>query len=318
MMCRALSVGLLLSLATAMGQMRAGPAADPADDQPPAVPAARTLLPKPAGPADGGSDLPDAPSTTGAQQDNVVAVAKAALKETGRDREPCNLVAALGLIYFDPNRVDTPRPRCSELVYPYQRFLSTNVAIPLNWKQKGYLAAHYTTDPASLGTIAGISAINIAADPDTAYGPGMKGFGKLAGISILQNATAEFFGTFAVPALTHQDPRYYRMPGRPLGKRILYSVSRTIISRDDGGKTVPNYGTLAAYPIVAELSNLYVPGIGSDGASTVKRIATGFALDPVNNLVNEFLPDVARHVHIRVIFAQQILNNIAATQGGLP
>jgi hypothetical protein len=309
---------MLLSLESAIAQTPAPPPPDTILENAPTESPTRTPLPKPALPADSDSDLPDAPSALGEQQDNVVVVGKAALKASGRDHEPCNIIAALGMIYIDPNRVDAPRPRCSELVYPYQRFLSTNIAIPLNWKEKGYLAAHYTTDPASLGTIVGISAINIAADPDTAYGPGMKGFGKLAGISVLQNATAEFFGTFAVPAIMHQDPRYYRMPGRPIGKRILYSVSRSYISRDDGGKTIPNYGTLAAYPIVAELSNLYVPGIQSDSRSTAERIVTGLALDPVNNLVNEFLPDLARHVHVRIIFVQQILNNIAASQGGLP
>lgn len=222
------------------------------------------------------------------------------------------------MISFDPKRVDQPRPRCSELVYPYQRFLNTNVPIPLNWKQKGYLALHFTTDPASLGTIAGISAINIAVDSHTAYGPGMEGFAKLAGISLLQNATGEFFGTFAIPSLAHQDPRYYRMPEKPVGKRILYSITRSYVSRSDEGKTIPNYAVLATYPIIAELSNLYVPGIQSDGPSTTERILTGFALDPVNNLVNEFLPDVAKRIHVRIIFVQQILNNIAVSQGAAP
>ena len=48
-------------------------------------------------------------------------------------------------------------------------------------------------------------------------------------------------------------------------------------------------------------------------ASTVARIFTGYALDPVNNLLTEFLPDVASRVHIRIIFVQRILNNIAST-----
>jgi len=133
---------------------------------------------------------------------------------------------------------------------------------------------------------------------------------------VLQNATAEFFGTFAVPALMHQDPRYYRMPNKPLKKRILYSISRSYISRSDEGKTIPNYGVLAAYPIIGELSNLYVPGLETDGPSTAKRVLTGLALDPVNNLVNEFLPDVAKRVHVRIIFVQQIFNNIALTGSG--
>lgn len=263
-------------------------------------------------------ELPDAPSAVQEQQEDVVAVNRTVFIGEGKVRKPCNVWDSLGWIVVDPEKFREQPPPCSELIYPYQNFLGTNVIIPLSWQGKGYLALHYTTDPASIGTIVGISAISIAADSHTAYGPGLEGFGKLAGVSVLQNATAEFFGTFAVPVLTHQDPRYFRMPGRPFGKRILYAVSRSYISRSDEGKRIPNYGVLSAYPLVAELSNLYVPGIESDGASTAKRILTGYALDPVNNIVNEFLPDVAKRIHVRIIFVQQILNNVAASQGGLP
>lgn len=262
------------------------------------------------------SDLPDAPSSTLAAQQDVVVAGKAALKASGKDQKSCNLVSSVRMIYFNPKNADEPRPRCSQLVYPYQQFLSTNIAIPLSWKEKGYLAAHYTSDPTSIGVIVGIAAINIAADSHTAYGPGFEGFGKLAGISLLQNATAEFFGTFAVPSLMHQDPRYYRRPDKPVVRRVLYAISRSYVSRSDEGKTIPNYGTLSAYPIVAELGNLYVPGIESDGESTAERILTGLALDPVNNLVNEFLPDLAKRIHVRIILVQHIMNNLATSNSG--
>ena len=312
-MYRVLTVFLLSFSGVALAQTDLP---SPAEDPPRIQLTSPSLAPTEASSSSSSQDLPDAPSQVLAQQQDIVVVARTFQKQTGNDQKPCNVIGAFGMIYFDPKKIDEPRPRCSELVYPYQRFLSTNIAVPLNWKQKGYLAIHYTTDPASLGTIVGISAINIAADSHTAYGPGWKGFGELAGVSLLQNATAEFFGTFAVPALTHQDPRYYRMPGKPFGKRILYAVTRSYISRSDEGKPIPNYGVLATYPIVAELSNLYVPGIQTDGPSTVERILTGYALDPVNNLVNEFLPDLASRVHIRIIFVQQILNNIAYTNSG--
>ena len=102
------------------------------------------------------------------------------------------------------------------------------------------------------------------------------------------------------------------MPHVRFTKRLVYSISRTVISRSDNGNSIPNYATLLNYPIGAELANLYVPGIHPDGASTVKRIFTGYALDPVNDLINEFLPDVASHVHIRIIIVQRILNNVAS------
>jgi hypothetical protein len=224
------------------------------------------------------------------------------------------------VVYFNPNRYDQiPKP-CTELFYPYQRFLTSNIVIPMTWQQKGYLALHDLTDPANFGTIVGISAISVAADSHSAYGPGLKGFGKTVGVSLLQDATAQFFGAFAVPALVRQDPRYFRMPHARIAKRIVYSVSRTVISRSDSGKSMPNYATLLQYPISAELDNFYVPGIHPDAASTTSRIFIGYGLDPVNNLLNEFLPDVASRVHVRVIFVQRILNNIASSNGsvGLP
>jgi hypothetical protein len=188
----------------------------------------------------------------------------------------------------------------------------------MTWQQKGYLALHDLTDPANFGTILGISAITIGADSHTAYGPGLKGFGKSVGVSLLQDATGQFFGAFAIPVIAHQDPRYFRMPHAPITKRILYSISRTVISRSDSGRSMPNYATLLNYPIGAEIANLYVPGIHPDGASTVARIFTGYALDPVNNLLSEFLPDVASRVHVRIIFVQRILNNVASSNGSVP
>ena len=255
--------------------------------------------------------LPDAPSETLKEQKDVVAVAEASLKASGKSAPACNLIQSMKTVYVDPSRIDeVPKP-CSELVYPYQRFLSTEIAIPLTWQQKGYLALHDLTNPANLGTIAGISAITIGIDSHTAYGPGWKGFGKIAGVSLLQDATGEFFGTFLIPSIAHQDPRYYRMQHGSVPRRMLYAVSRTAISRSDDGRSIPNYGTLLTYPISAEISNLYVPGIHSDGPSTVARIATGLATDPANNLLAEFLPDVAKRIHVRIIFVQRIINNVA-------
>ena len=264
-----------------------------------------------AGLQDIATELPDAPSELHGQQEAVVAVAEASLKASGKSTPSCSVLGSMKAIYIDTTRVDGVRGPCSELIYPYQRFLSTDIAIPLTWQQKGYLALHDLTNPANLGTIAGISAITIGINAHTAYGPGWKGFGKIAGVTLLQDATGEFFGTFLIPSIAHQDPRYYRMPHASIPRRIVYAISRTAISRSDDGRSIPNYGTLLVYPIGAEISNLYVPGVHSDGPSTVARIAIGLATDPANNLLAEFLPDVARRIHVRIIFVQRIINNVA-------
>jgi hypothetical protein len=262
-------------------------------------------------------DLPDAPGVSNPQQTDVVATAQASFQITGDGAKTCNFLRSMKVVYVNPKRFDQiPKP-CSELVYPYQRFLSTDVVIPLTWQQKGYIALHDLTDPANFGTILGISAITIGSDSHSAYGPGLKGFGKTVGVSLLQDASGQFFGAFAIPVIAHQDPRYFRMPHAKLSRRIIYSISRTYISRHDDGTPMPNYAALLNYPIGAELANLYVPGINSDPSSTVDRIFTGIATDPVNNLLTEFLPDVASRVHVRIIFVQRILNNITSGANGV-
>lgn len=302
-MRRLLTTGLLLSAMTAFAQTRLLAIPD---------------LPAAPPPGSTSAELPDAPDPAQAQSEDVVAIAEASFKATGGGAHPCGFFSSLKVVYVDPSRYDqVPKP-CSELIYPYQRFLTDNVVIPMTWQQKGYLALHDLANPASIGTILGISAITIGVDSHSAYGPGLKGFGKIVGVGLLQDATAQFFADFAVPVIAHQDPRYFRMRHAPLTKRILYSVSRTIISRSDSGRSIPNYGTLLSYPISAEIDNLYVPGIHPDAPSTGKRILTGYGLDPVNNLLNEFLPDVASRVHVRVIFVQRILNNVASINAAGP
>ncbi len=306
-----LMAGLLLSTMTVFAQ--AGPPAPPETPAPPSD----TLA----------TDLPDSPGRTVQQQQSVVVVAEA-YEAAGGIPPPCR-VSTLRLVLNTRTTTIHPAPAsgaaastpsmvvpqlCPNLLNPYARFLDTNIPIPMTPAQKGLLAIHDLLDPFNFVTIFGSSAITIAIDPHTAYGPGLKGFGKLSGVSLLEDTTGEFFGTFAIPSIAHEDPHYHRMPNAKIPRRILHAVSRTIIAQHDNGHSMPNYATLLTYPIGAEIGNLYVPGIQSDARSTGLRIVTGYALDPINNIVTEFLPDVARRVHIRIIFVQQILNQIAATQ----
>ena len=193
----------------------------------------------------------------------------------------------------------------------YKRFLDGPAPVPLTPPQKTVLALRDLSDPANLATIAGSSAFTVGTNAHTAYGPGMTGFGRAVGYSYLQDATGEFFGTILIPWLAHQDPRYHRMPGATVRRRILHAVSAVAVAQSDSGAPMPNYSSLLTNPITAEISNLYVPGINGNAPSTASRIALGYVTGSADNLITEFLPDVARHIHIRVIFVQRILNQVS-------
>jgi hypothetical protein len=213
---------------------------------------------------------------------------------------------------------DGAREPCLESPNPYSRFLNNTVPVPLSPEQKARLALHNLKDPGNLATILGNAGYTIATNSHTAYGPGWKGFGRDSGYSLLQDATGEFFGTFLVPSLTHEDPHYHRMPNATIPRRIVHAVARTVIAQSDTGRPMPNFSTLLGYPICDEIGNLYVPGVHGNGPSTVARIMTGYATDPIDNLITEFLPDVAKRIHVRVLFVQRILNPVASDQYSLP
>jgi hypothetical protein len=197
---------------------------------------------------------------------------------------------------------------------PYQRFLNSTDPLPLTPRQKGLLAVHDVIDPANLATIGLSAGFTIGIDAHTAYGPGLKGFGRYIGYSLSQDATGEFFSTFLLDSLLHQDPHYHRMPNAKIPRRFLHAISHTVVSEHDDGTPMINFSTLLTYPISAEIANLYVPGVAVDGPSTARRILVGIASNPIDDIITEFLPDFAKRIHIRVVFMQQIVNNISTGQ----
>ncbi len=194
---------------------------------------------------------------------------------------------------------------------PLQEIISARDSPPLTPQLKAFLAIRNVADPFNLITIAAYSGIYVAADSHSAYGPGFPGWGRLAGYSTLEDMQSEFFGTFAIPSLVHEDPRYHRMPQASIKRRIGHALIHTVWTQHDDGTPMINYATLLTYPISAELSNLYVPGLSTNGPSTAKRILAGYATDPISPLIAEFLPDIAKHIHIRVVFVQEILQQVA-------
>jgi hypothetical protein len=189
---------------------------------------------------------------------------------------------------------------------------------PLTSTQKGILAVRAVMDPFNLLSIVGFSAIEVAANSHSAYGPGFAGWGRLSGYSLAEDIQGEFTGTYLIPSLVHEDPRYHRMSKAAVSRRIKHALIHSFVSQHDDGALMPNYATLINAPLSAEISNLYVPGIATNGPSTAKRIFVTYGTDPIGPLVAEFLPDVAKRIHVNILFEQQLLNRIALGAGSQP
>lgn len=199
----------------------------------------------------------------------------------------------------------------------YQRFMNGPEDQALTRRDKAWLAARNVADPFNLFTIAGEAAISVGLDSHSAYGPGMKGYARYVGVSTTEDITGEFFGTFLIPVVAHQDPHYHRMEGRPIPRRVAHALAQVFWTQSDSGGGMPNYANLVGFGIEDEIGNLYVPGRQTDARATASRYVIGLATAPIGNLVNEFLPDVASHVHVQIVILQRIINQVArsATAG---
>jgi hypothetical protein len=204
---------------------------------------------------------------------------------------------------------DDPCPR--EANNWYERFVNGPHAKALTPRQKAWLAVRNLLDPFNAVTILGEAGISVAADSHSDYGPGFRGFGKYVGVSYTEDLTGEFFNTFLIPSIVHQDPRYHRMPHASYPRRITHAITQVIWTQSDSGKGMLNYANLVGFAIDDEIANLYVPGRDTNASATAQRYAIGIATAPISNFISEFLPDVARHIHVQEVVVQRIINQVA-------
>jgi len=204
-------------------------------------------------------------------------------------------------------------PPLEPLIDWYARFLSGPKVKPMTPKEKAWLAVRNVADPFNALTILGSSAIAVGSDADSPYGPGMTGFGHYVGVSYAQDMTGEFIGTFLIPSIVHQDPHYHRMPNAAIKRRIAHAIYQVAWTQGDDGNGMLNYAVLAGFAIDDAIGNLYVPGRETNLPASAARYGIGLATAPADNFVTEFLPDVARRIHLRVVLIQRIINQVAKT-----
>ena len=199
----------------------------------------------------------------------------------------------------------------------YARFLNGPQVKALTPLQKAHLAARNLVDPFNLLTIFGEAGISVAINSHSAYGPGFRGWAKYSGVSFTQDMTGEFFGTFLIPSIAHQDPHYHRMPGASIKRRAFHAVAQIVWTQGDNGRGMVNYADLVGFALDDAIDDLYVPGQQTNIHASAARYGTALATAPIDNFITEFLPDIASRIHVRIVLVQRIIDQVART-GGTP
>ena len=159
----------------------------------------------------------------------------------------------------------------------------------LTAKQKFKLAGRAIVDPASFGIVAGIAGIEQATNTFPGYRQGAAGYAKRYGSGFGDFSIGTVLGGALLPAMFHQDPRYFYKGTGSNRSRAFYALSTGFIARGDNGRWQPAYAAVLGDFASGAISNLYYPAGSRSGATlTVENGLLGVAANGVGNLVQEF------------------------------
>jgi hypothetical protein len=242
------------------------------------------------------------------------------LKNAGGSVAATAAVRAIAVATAGSAEIPNPRVVNTVLCVPhvpiinwYARFLNGPQVKALTPLQKAHLAGRNLVDPFNIMTVLGEAGLNTMLNSHSVYGPGFNGWSKDSGVSFTQDMVGEFFGTFFIPSIVHQDPHYHRMPTASIKRRIFHCIDQIAWTQGDKGEGMVNYADLAGFAVEDGVNDLYVPGQKTNFRSSAARYGTALGTAPIDNFITEFLPDLASHIHVRVVLVQRIINQVART-----
>jgi len=167
------------------------------------------------------------------------------------------------------------------------------VYTPLRVRDKWELFIKETVDPYTFASAAAGAAMSQWHNQAPKYGYGAGPYFERFGAAQADMSTQNFFSDALLASLLHEDPRYFRMgPTRKVFVRIVYSMSRTAITRKDSGKDGFSFAGIGGMLMGIGLSNAYYPAASVNGTEMESRVVTSLTSSALGNLLPEFWPDV--------------------------
>jgi hypothetical protein len=196
-----------------------------------------------------------------------------------------------------PPPVQAPEDKRVFGVFPNNR--TTENAIPfhsITAKQKVTIAFKDSFDWPVFPTSAAFAALYQIENQNPSFGQGMQGYAKrfatAYGDQMIGNMMTEGF----VPAIFHQDPRYFRLGEGTKLHRVLYALEAIEVARMDSGRRTFNFSEWGGNAAAVAISNAYYPDT-RDWSDNLQRLLVACGTDAFSNVLKEFWPDVKRKLH---------------------
>jgi hypothetical protein len=182
-------------------------------------------------------------------------------------------------------------------IMPQFQVVMGGQAVPLSAREKWSLALHSAIDPFYIGWAfvvgGGIGELD-GSHPGFGWGP--SGYFKRVGATYADNLNGALVGNALLPAVLHQDPRYFRKGSGSFPRRFVHAALSTVICHGDNGKNQFNTSNVLGNFISGAISNAYYPANERGVALTLENGAQVTLVGALGGQLLEFGPDLARLV----------------------
>jgi hypothetical protein len=129
-------------------------------------------------------------------------------------------------------------------------------------------------------------------DTDPRYGVDSGAYGQRLGAAAIRDLSMRTFSDGVLPALLHEDPRYYREADGSITHRSLYAASRVFVGQRDSGSRGFNTSVVLGHGMASALTMAYYPDKSANGPVVFKTWGYSLVGEAGGNLWSEFWPDL--------------------------
>ena len=182
-------------------------------------------------------------------------------------------------------------------IIPNFRAASVDAKLPpMTAKEEIKLVLQDSFDYSSFIYVGIVAGIGQAENSYPEFHQGAAGYGRYYWHSLADAIDENAFTEFIVPFATRQDPRYYTLGRGGFPKRMVYSLSRLVICRDNNANETFNFSEVVGAGASAGISNLYYPSRYTTWTKTGQKWITQIGVDGIGNVAKEFWPDINAHL----------------------
>ncbi len=178
-------------------------------------------------------------------------------------------------------------------IVPNFRAVSADVKLPPQTVKEKFQSDFQDSFDYSAFIFAGIQAG--VAQAQNSYPPfhqGAAGYARYYWHTFADQTDENLWVEFMIPAVLHQDPRYYTLSHGNVLKRAAYSFSRVAITRKDSGGETPNISEVLGAGVSSAISSAYYPSQDRTWTKTGQRWLTSVIIDGATFTFKEFWPDI--------------------------